>query len=210
MREGAEFFITQEAARQALKKLASCRIHEQFAGYLAAVAAKAANPQTNDTKIDFKAFFDYFLKVSNSPTRPYLVPFSGGTGKASLFNKNVAGSYAPSSVRDVAPIRKLLTFHGRGQRVTHVLDPDHERIANTYLASSERVPIHSLATFLFRDYSIAGDAETEIDSVVNRFCRDFGYDLSVEADRKRFSKLYRDDRETFSGITYAEYLGDAK
>lgn len=155
-------------------------------------------------KVNFREFYDDYLKVGLAPEeRPYLLPFVMGRGEAQLFNKNVAGSYAPSSVREVAPIRDVLEFEGSGSNVVHRLKGNHERLALAALVSGQRIPLDSLAVFLFRDHKIQRSHDSVLESVAAKFCRTFGYDLAEEQSRERFEILYERDPQTFNGIPYA-------
>ncbi|MGY1458809.1 hypothetical protein ACW5F0_09205 [Luteimonas sp. A534] len=200
----SEFFVTAEAAKLAIAKLTSTRVHPHFSGYLAAVGAAAAENRRDNLRVNFQQFYnDYLLVAGAPPERPYLQPFSD-KGVAQLFNKNVAGSYAPSSLRAVAPIQAVIEFKGSRQQVTHTLKPDHEEIALAALTGGQRLPAHSLATFLFRDHKIPRSDTSDIQSVLQLFCETFGYDLTVEAIKVRFDTLYQLDPDTFIGVQYAD------
>lgn len=202
-----DFFVTAEAAKVAISKLTTMGIHPHFSGYLATVSTAAEEKREDNLKVNFQQFYSDYLLVSGAPTdRPYLQPFSqNAKGVPQLFNKNVAGSYAPSSLRDVAPIRAVVEFRGGRQHVTQSLKTAHEELALKALTGSQRIPVHSLATFLFRDHRIPliskGNA---IESALHMFCVIFGYDLTQQPSRERFEKLYEFDSATFDSVTYAE------
>lgn len=168
---------------------------------MAAVRAEAQNDHGTVLKVKFRTFYEDYLKVGSAPDdRPYLLPFVLGKGGAQLFNKNVAGSYAPSSLRDVAPIRTVLKFDGAGSQVTHELVAQHEQLALKSLVSQQRVPVDSLSIFLFRDHKIERTDTIALECVVDKFCEVFGYDLSDKKSKSRFETLYVRDSETFDGI----------
>lgn len=202
----ADFFVSTAAAKLAISKLTSKKVHPHFSGYLAAVAAATEAGRQDNLKINFQEFYSNYLLVAGAPpTKPYLQPFSESAKEApQLFNKNVAGSYAPSSLRSVAPIRAVVDFHGSRQRVTHTLKANHETIAVKELTGSKRIPVHSLATFLFRDHKIHRIGASDADSAMKMFCRIFGYDLSIPTVRVQFETLYEPDEETFASIVFAE------
>lgn len=201
-----DFFVTVTAAKLSIEKLATLKIHRQFSGYLAVVSAAATSNKFDNLKTNFLKFHNDYLLVSGAPSdRPYLQPFSeSGKGTPQLFNKNVAGSYAPSSLRDVAPIRAVIEFKGSRQNVTQTLKPNHEEIALKVLADSHRVPVHSLATFLFRDHKIPASGGSGVDSMLRFFCATFGYDLEDPSSRARFETLYEPDESTFEGVVFTE------
>jgi hypothetical protein len=83
-------------------RLREQKIHPNFAGYLCLKRTAARDGRTTDLRPDFKAFFDTFLRVSGgSEDRPYLKPFPSDVKL--WFNPNVAGSFAPSSLRPTSP-----------------------------------------------------------------------------------------------------------
>lgn len=204
----SEFFVTSDAARIALAKLPTLIVHPQFWGYLAAVETSVRERRLVNLRVNFGSFFERYLTVTGAPReKPYLQPFSeSASGTAQLFNRNVAGSYAPSSVREVAPIRAVLGFEKVQNVAKHRLKPDHEEIAAKVLVG-QRVPAHSLATFLLRDHRIARmPSQSEPESVLRQFCVLFGYNLDDPESLKRFNTLYVLDAETFDGVNYAEEI----
>lgn len=201
-----EFFISPAAAKLSIETLTSMKIHRQFVGYLAVLSTAAAERKMDNLKTNFLKFHnDYLLAGDSPPDRPYVQPFSEhARGFAQLSNKNVAGSYAPSSLRAVAPIRAVVEFYGSKQNVTQTLKSDHEEIALKVLADSQRIPVHSLATFLFRDYAIPRLGPDDIASVFKIFCEKFGYELGNPHHKIRFETLYAEDDSKFKNVTYAE------
>lgn len=202
-----DFFATATAARAALSKLNSIGIHPQFSGYLAAVSTASEAKRLDNLKVNFQQFYNDYLLVSGAPSdRPYLQPFSQSTkGSPLLFNKNVAGSYAPSSLRGVAPIRSVVDFNGSRQHVTHTLKDRHEELALKNLTGSQKIPVHSLATILFRDHRIHLVPDSDpIDSTLFAFCVTFGYDLTKPESKTRFDILYDLDKSTFDNLIYSE------
>lgn len=200
------FYVTAEAAKAAVDALAAVQIHPQFPGYLAVLEAAAQAGRTEKLKVNFQKFFTEYLLIEGAPSeRPFLQPFTAiSGGRPQLFNKNVAGSYAPSSLRDVAPIRDVVDFEGRGHSVTQSLRSGHDALALNALAFKQKIPVDSLATFLLRDHRIPRVGSSEQDSVVDLFCKKFGYDLTDGDDAQRFDSLYRRDAETFRALKYAE------
>ena len=198
------FFVTPEAAKLAIARLSELKIHPHFSGYLAAVSTAAEQKRTTGLKVDFKRFYDDYLLVSGAPIRrPYLQPFSiAANSGPQLFNQNVLGSYAPSSLRGVAPILSVVEFRGNRQSVRHSLTPDHELNALAHLTYGKRVPATSLATFLFRDHRIPYLATTPIESIQLFFFVVFGYDATNKLED--FHKLYEFDPETFRDVNFSE------
>jgi hypothetical protein len=156
-----------------LSELRSKRIHEHFAGYLCLVEAAHMAKKTENLSPNFKGFHDRFLRVEDGPIdKPYIKPFI--SKKASVSNRwlndNIAGSYAPSSIRAV--LAKVVAIDQ--ENGTYTLKNNHAELALSELLYGSRINIHVLAAFLFRDYSFES-AEPSILVVTNSFAADFGY-----------------------------------
>lgn len=132
------------------------KTHRHFAGYLCLCYTAALEGKTEKLKPGFKAFFDRFLTVGEAPeSTPYLVPFNeSGSAEANVWlNSNVAGSYAVSSLRPQAPLRRVAELFGTGKSATFTLVDEHENACLDYLLSGHTMNVYALAGFLFRDHS---------------------------------------------------------
>jgi hypothetical protein len=125
------------------------------------------------------------LRVADAPTdRPYLRPFWSGNrpdGKEWL-NSNLAGSYAPSSIR-LAP-REVIDTTAAGD---FILRKDHSSRALSKLLLGNQMPVVPLACFLFREYGFISDIEPATDDLIRIFREEFGYSSS---DEHEFQTLY--------------------
>ena len=126
---------TLQAAAESIRALRRRRIHPHFAGYLCVLRAAAAADSTREIKVNFKQFFDEFLAYGNAPEkRPYVVSFSGGRGTNSIFfNKNVAGSYAPSSLRPGHAFTQVVSVTGSKTDARYTLPSGHAPAALRHL-----------------------------------------------------------------------------
>lgn len=148
------FFVpTVACVRRSIDAIMAAKTSPVTPGYLCVLDAAAKSKTLIGLKPKFRSFFDNYLKVASAPeNKPYLVPFGrieGGEGL--LFNRNVAGSYAPSSIRDVNALHDVLTISEAG---TFSLQSDH------IAAARERIlpyplPFMALSCFLYRDYGFA-------------------------------------------------------
>src|SRR6266702_1675363 len=128
--------LNEGAVREALDLLCKTRIHPAFAGYLCLKHTSCASQSVSDLKPNFRGFFDTFLAVPGGPLKkPYVLPFlSQAQGMGDIwFNQNVAGSYAPSSIRSQSPLRKVCAFSGNGRKAAFNLIANHSEGAETYM-----------------------------------------------------------------------------
>ncbi|MEN5266785.1 hypothetical protein [Stenotrophomonas sp. TWI587] len=136
--------------RAAWEQLEASKAHAHFLGYLAICEAAQTSGRTEDLRVNFKGFFDRFLRANGmSEDVPYIKPFGGPTN-----NKNVAGSYAPSSLRDVAPLMKVATINRSATPATFSLLPEHASLALQHLLGGRPASVLALGVFLYRDYLI--------------------------------------------------------
>ena len=142
--------------------------------------------------MSFKSFFDSYFAVAGSTTRwPYYVPFgNAGDLGGRFFNRNVAGSYAPSSIRPVNPLRQLAAIDSSSSGVTFKLFGDHAATAAALLAGAT-IPGASLAAFLYRDFAFSlGSIPSDLYAL---FKLDFGF--AFEGGSVAFDDIFRDDTE---------------
>lgn len=178
--------------------------HPHFAGYLALKRTAARDGGTIDLRPNFKEFFDDFMQVPGGPAdRPYLKPFP--SDERLWFNPNVAGSFAPSSVRNKSPLDRIVDVSGDGRNARYSLVDQHWRLARSLLVSGNRVPALPLAVFLYRDYAILSEEPSTTD-VINVFREEFGYAQSLETGEEEFRYLYDEDEDVFATVDWFEDL----
>jgi hypothetical protein len=127
--------------------------------------------------------------VADAPeNKPYLVPFGRTSGgETLLFNRNVAGSYAPSSMRDVNPLFDVLEISDSG---SYTLLEDHAEKARERILPRP-LPFYATACFLFRDY---GFADPRPESLLQQLNEQFGFALGGDIIE---SEVFADDRSNF-------------
>jgi hypothetical protein len=176
---------------QALHRLRSARIHPLFAGYLHLQKRSRELGRSTDLEPQFVEFYRRHFYVKDHPVgAPYIKPFTHqrASERNLWLNENVAGSYAPRSLRAGQPFRQVVDVDVEEGRYS--LSPDHAAKAREHLLYDERVPVGELATFLYRDFGIT-DASTSLEHLVDKFALDFGYADQLGGRRsKEFSTLY--------------------
>ena len=192
--------VRTEVVNESVAELVRARIHEHFAGYLCMVRTAARDGSTKDLKPDFVEFYDTFLAVPNAPEgRPYLRPFNrAGSGPLSWNQSNLAGSYAPSSIRPNLPFSNVIEVDGQGTRATYSLRDGHAQLALEHLAHGEKVPVVPLAIFLYRDYALLAEGDPSVVHLVRMFRHEFGYEDADGRISDDFRVLYADESEVGS------------
>lgn len=184
--------IRTEVVRNGLQKLGAQTVHKAFGGYLPILRAATQAQSMGPLTVGFKHFFDTHFAVAGSTTKwPYYVPF-GAAGDLSgrFFNRNVAGSYAPSSIRPVNPLRRMTSIDATPAGVTFELMDDHADIA-AELLKGDTVPGASLAAYLYRDFAMApGSSPSDL---YRHFKLEFGF--AFVGSRKRFEDVFHDDTD---------------
>ena len=154
-----------------IEHLRGQKIHRHFAGYLCLCFTATLEGRRDKLKPKFKGFFERFLVVGEAPdSTPYVVPFNDtGSAEANVWlNSNIAGSYAVSSLRPQAPLRRVADLFGTGKSATFSLIDEHESACLEHLLFGHPVNAVALAGFLFRDHSFVlsdGQAPTVADLV---------------------------------------------
>jgi len=166
--------IQPRIVAQCLARLRQQQTHTLFAGYLHLQQQASLLGRSHDLRPDFLSFFKRFFQVGNAPLgTPYIKPFTEQhpSTKNLWLNENVAGSYAPSSLRPGQPFRKVVEIDGR----EYSLPIDHAQRASQYLLYSERVTVAELAVFLYRDFGLT--TSPSIWDLIDVFAFEFGYSI---------------------------------
>lgn len=149
------------------------KTHSLFAGYLCLQYRATEFGQLNGLKPDFLSFYKTFFQVANHPLgTPYIKIFTEqqASERNLWLNENVAGSYAPSSLRPNQPFRKVVNI----EKNTYSLPTDHATLALGHLLYSTPVQAADLAVVLYRNYGLLGE-HTTIEDLVGIFTYEFGY-----------------------------------
>ncbi len=165
--------IRKEIVARSLAHLREQKTHTLFAGYLYLQFRSAQLGRLNDLQPVFSPFFKDFFQVANHPLgTPYIKIFTEHQASENnlWLNENVAGSYAPSSLRPEQPFRKVVTI----DKKIYSLPADHASRALEYLLFSKPIEVANLAVVLYRDYGLL-DNVTTIEDLVDIFAYEFGY-----------------------------------
>jgi hypothetical protein len=183
---GTRYIINPSKVQESLAILQQLGAHQTLPGYLCVQRTAAREQRLDHLHPQFKSFFDEFLAPSGAPPkRPYLNPFVAADGNMWL-NSNVAGSYAPSSLREVSPLRRVLTMADNAYH----LRPQHWQLAKEALLYGRHISALALATFLYRDRGIVAVAPTP-QQLIEAFQGEFGYLDEGGAPTEAYQHLYR-------------------
>lgn len=105
------------------------------------------------------------------------------------FNSNVAGSYAPSSIRSQSPMRQVSAFSGERRSVEFSLIANHSDGAKTYMLFGGTVSAAALAVFLYRDYSFRGE-NPSLSDIVSIFRDEFGYRENRSDEASQYKQIF--------------------
>lgn len=200
--------LRPEVAASCLRDLRNVRIHPHFAGYLCLKRTATQAGRESNLKPNFREFWDTFLKVPGSSlSKPYVNIFLESLPSADnmWFNANVAGSYAPSSLRPDAPFRKAVLIEGEQRDARYSLRDRHWELAKQYLTLGTQVDAAKLAAFLYRDFAFETGAPTA-STLVRVFREEFGYASVSPPDQHsaEFAALFRDDSADFDHTDWYE------
>jgi hypothetical protein len=167
------YVLTVDAVRWALDQLKSQKIHPFFVAYLFLCKWASAQRTTSEIAPEWGELADYLSVAGGPPGKPYYRPFWHGTvndpGRYWL-NPNLAGSFAPSSLRNVPA---LIVDVSDG---LFSLKPDHEMLALEHLLYGEPVSAVALGAFLYRDYGFHYQSLVPIpEALTDVFRQDFDY-----------------------------------
>ena len=192
---------------QSLNNLRRLGIHRNTIMYLCIKWNATRQKTTENLKIDFREFFDRFLTVRDSPNdrlhKPYILPFESSDAKIWL-NRNLAGSFAPSSIRPENPVNTVMAMNGSGSKVTYTLKQNHSLYAFNNLLNSVKIPALDLAIFLYRDFGFNTN-EMNADKLLTIFKSEFGY-LGDEDLTFNFTDFFSYDSESVPEDLFATFF----
>ncbi|MCX5518422.1 hypothetical protein OSH10_08240 [Kaistia defluvii] len=186
------YVFTKAAVKRSIDGLTQLQIHEHFAGYLAILRATKQKAPLPVKSADITAFHDLYMRAAGAPENaPYVRPFKSRGQGLETFNANVAGSYAPSSLRSKGKLIDVIEVSGSGRSAIYGLRANHAALALGSLVAS-KVPIVALSAFIYRDYGFHL-SQPRVDAVVALFRKEFGLSAQDPVERKVFDTLFFDD-----------------
>lgn len=202
----ATYVFSKDAVLRAIGRLEQCQIHEHFAGYLAILRAQKSNGGRPAGSGNIVEFHDRYLQVLGAPERaPYVRPFRSRGRGLETFNSNLAGSYAPSSLREKGKLIEVIEVTGERRTAAYSLRRNHASLAFDRLLN-EKIPICALAAFIYRDYGFVLGTPV-IASVIKLFRDEFGLSAEDEKERRVFETLFVDDLANFSDSDLEKVAG---
>ena len=194
------YAFSVEAVVRAIRSLSNTRSHEHFPGYLALLRERTSPDPLRST--DIVEFYDARLRIEDAPEQaPYLRPFrSRGVGKPlTLYQRNVAGSYAPSSIREGRALSRVIRVEEASSgQVEYSLPSEHWSIVLSEMLSGHRQPLLATAAFLLRDCAFPLEDGPSLDGAIEVFRRELNIRPSDPDGDVVFETLFEDDRDTFS------------
>ena len=181
--------VRKSVVAKSLHRLRAQKTHTLFAGYLYLQKLSSELARLDDLKPEFLPYFKKFFLVKDHPLgTPYIKLFTERppSNKNLWLNQNVAGSYAPSSLRPEQPFRQVVNIQGKKYSLPH----DHAQRAFEHLLFSTPVSVIDLAIVLYRDFGISENVANWQD-LVEVFAYEFGYaDQPGDDPNKNFRILY--------------------
>lgn len=198
------YVLKPSVVKNCLHRLIEEDIHRMFPGYLCLHQQASIENRLTGISFPYREFFDDYLRVKDeSANKPYFVPFTQAENPsldALWNNKNVSGTYAPSSLRPTAPLMKIAEIEEGGHNSKWRIEDRHWQLARHHLCGGQQIPVESLAGYLFRDFAFSTD-EPSAFTLVETFTEEFGYELGGAA----FSHLYRTSDSNISENSFEKY-----
>jgi len=170
--------IRKSVVAHSLKRLREQKTHTLFAGYLCLQRRVGELNRLEDLQPNFLLFFKEFFLVADHPLgTPFIKAFTEQkpSTRNLWLNRNVAGSYAPASLRPDQPFRKVVEISDR----KYSLPTDHAHRALKHLAFGNQIQAADLAVVLYRDFAFTEEL-LSIHNLVQTFCYEFGYSREIE------------------------------
>lgn len=178
------FVLTTSIVRWGIEQLLSRKVHTFFPAYLEIRRATGAKSKV-PSRPQWANVGRYLEVPGGPPERPYYRPFwhqSRNAGQDWL-NENIAGSYSPSSIREVP--RRVIEIEGSG----YSLKEGHARLALKNLLFGEALPVYPLAIFYYRNSGFTNDGPAlSPDGLIGIFRKDFSF--LADAEMTEFDLLF--------------------
>jgi hypothetical protein len=181
----AEIYVLPVArARESVSKLLGQEAHPFFVAYLYLRGIAGRVGRLTGLSPNWPTLGTLLEVLDAPPGKPYLRPFWKGSRAAGQewLNANLAGSFAPSSLRGIP--QKVIEIDAAGK---FNLRPDHPQRAFQHLLSSKRLPALAVAGFLFRDYGILSESPPTPEMLIALLRQEYGYRAE---DDSEFNLLY--------------------
>ncbi|GGS14007.1 hypothetical protein GCM10010171_02320 [Actinokineospora fastidiosa] len=190
--------LTVGAVKAAISALKAQRIHEHFPAYLQLRKLAVTSGSLVNLAPEWRDVGDLLKMPGGPPTKPHYRPFSSRKRKDEStfwYNKNLAGSYAPKSMR--ATSRFMLNADGDG----YELPTNHAQQALTALLQSTRVPAWAFAAYCMRNYGFTFDGTGGYEELLAGFKSEFAFESGSD-----FEVLFEDSEPSGTDYDWFESL----
>ncbi len=174
------YVVPVASVRDAIGALLDRDTHPFFPAYLHLHRQSSLQGTESDIEPDWAELGEYLHVDGALPGKPYLRPFWEGQRQAGQewLNSNLAGSFAPSSLRKAVYAVIDTTAEGK-----YVLRERHWELALEQLLGGAPAPALACAAFFMRDYGITGINEQPTGKhLILAFMREFGYGSRDEVE----------------------------
>ena len=171
-----------DVVRSAIAKLKAQRIHEIFPAYLYLRRSSKIEGSLTGLEPDWKKMAQKLSVPGGPANKDYYRPFASRQGKNQnkyWLNNNLAGSYAPSSLRRMGSF--LLDSTGQ----EYELDPDHLDQALELCLYGQRVPAWAISCFYERNTGFHIKSKNNIKPAIEVFRAEMKFE-----DDKEFETLF--------------------
>lgn len=152
----APAYVSIPAVQQAIKTLQGQQVHPFFIAYLHLRAIARVQQRTDGLTPAWGALRPHLNMPGGPPGKPYYRPLHHRVNDPNNYwmNRNLAGSFAPRSLREGAVAKVVTVDDGR-----FTLHANHAHLAREHLLFGAQIPTVAFAAFWYRDYAIESDAE---------------------------------------------------
>lgn len=184
-----KYVLRVEVVQRAIKQLRQQSFHQYFPAYLHLRQQAARRNSLTGLRPTWSELGTYLEVGDPPPDFPYYRPFIPTTmsNQSAWLNRNLAGSWAPSSLREGQPPLRVVQYDRASRSFT--LREKHWDLARRHLLGDQQVNLIPLAMFLYRDFAVVSDRPPTGEDLVRVFCDDFGY--RTPEDDEEFAYLYR-------------------
>lgn len=179
---GTLHVLTIQVIKDGISALKKQRIHEHFPAYLQLRKLAVTTKKRTGLHPDWHDVGEFLKMPGGPPTKPNYRPFSSRKRRDEAgywYNPNLAGSYAPSSMR------KTSGFMLNGD--SYELPIDHAAQAFEQLLGRVKIPAWALASYYLRNYGFVFDGEGDHDELIAAFKSEFCFQQGTD-----FNLLFND------------------
>ncbi len=162
--------LTLQIVKAGIDALQKLPIHNHFPAYLHLRQCGISAGSFDGIEPDWNEVGELLKMPGGPPKKPNYRPFSSRTvhdPSGYWFNRNLAGSYAPSSLRSTS--RFMLNDSGDG----FALPENHAEQVRVLLLKGNKVPAWALAAFYLRNYGFVFDGTGGYRELIDAFRGEF-------------------------------------